>query len=169
MARTQCTKICPQCGQTFSRENTRTVYCSRMCVALARQRPGAQCVDPLGYRSFRRPDGRRGREHRWVMEQHLGRPLQANELVHHLDGNKLNNALENLALTTRADHAQHHGTKYFRDATHKECRVCRRVLPRDAFHLNHQAMQTNALDPHKTDCKTCASHLSSARYRLRRT
>jgi hypothetical protein len=38
------------------------------------------------------------REHRLVMEQSLGRYLLPNEVVHHLDGNKQNNQLENLEL-----------------------------------------------------------------------
>lgn len=37
-------------------------------------------------------------EHRLVMEEHLGRVLEPNEVVHHRDGNKQNNALENLQL-----------------------------------------------------------------------
>lgn len=37
-------------------------------------------------------------EHRWVMEQHLGRYLEPEEVVHHRDGNPLNNALDNLRL-----------------------------------------------------------------------
>jgi len=37
-------------------------------------------------------------EHRWVMEQKLGRRLRPFEVVHHLDGNKKNNSPENLEL-----------------------------------------------------------------------
>lgn len=44
-------------------------------------------------------------EHRWVMEQHLGRYLEPGEVVHHIDGNPLNNALSNLQLfATQSDH-----------------------------------------------------------------
>lgn len=38
------------------------------------------------------------REHRLVMEQQLGRPLLPNEVVHHKDENKQNNAPENLQI-----------------------------------------------------------------------
>ena len=37
-------------------------------------------------------------EHRYVMEQHLGRELYPDETVHHRDGNRQHNALENLEL-----------------------------------------------------------------------
>lgn len=38
------------------------------------------------------------REHRYVMELHLGRYLTKNEEVHHIDGNGLNNNIDNLLL-----------------------------------------------------------------------
>lgn len=48
-------------------------------------------------------------EHRYVMEQKLGRLLEPGEIVDHLDRNRSNNAPENLALhTTRAQHVKDH-------------------------------------------------------------
>jgi hypothetical protein len=48
------------------------------------------------------------REHRLVMERHLGRVLRADEVVHHIDLNRANNALENLAVMSRQEHMALH-------------------------------------------------------------
>lgn len=54
------------------------------------------------------------REHRYVMEQSLGRYLEADESIHHKDGNKYNNAIENLELVSWRDHALIHQNWKFR-------------------------------------------------------
>ena len=53
-----------------------------------------------GYRSIR--------EHQYVMEVHLKRGLTKGEIVHHIDGDKTNNNLDNLFLTTVAEHNKLH-------------------------------------------------------------
>jgi hypothetical protein len=49
-------------------------------------------------------------EHRYVMEKSLGRKLTKNEIVHHIDHDKLNNDISNLELTSRSEHMRHHST-----------------------------------------------------------
>lgn len=48
-------------------------------------------------------------EHRVVAEKILGRPLLQGEVIHHRDGNKRNNAPENLVIfSSQSEHAKHH-------------------------------------------------------------
>lgn len=47
-------------------------------------------------------------EHRKVMEDHLGRKLNRNEVVHHINGNNADNRLSNLELTTFAEDIKRH-------------------------------------------------------------
>ena len=45
---------------------------------------------------------------RITTQQYLGRKLKHGEEIHHIDGNKLNNSIENLQLLTTAEHRKLH-------------------------------------------------------------
>jgi hypothetical protein len=65
---------------------------------------GGRWVTKEGYAYLYDEDrpGKRISEHRFVMEQHLGRPLCKDEEVHHkVHWQKSNNSIENLELWTR--------------------------------------------------------------------
>ena len=44
--------------------------------------------------------------HRWVVEKNIGRKLKSNEVIHHIDGNKLNNNFSNLEIFSSQN--EHH-------------------------------------------------------------
>lgn len=120
-------KECKHCGKTFTvRSSKKVKFCSTSCATSwkwenvpytyqsGENHPnwkGGRSITKLGYvtiskKGYPSANKKSGRilEHRYVMEQHLGRKLTAKELIHHSNGDKTDNRIENLVLTSRGTH-----------------------------------------------------------------
>jgi hypothetical protein len=86
------------CRMHYERRRKRGILGGPNALKAAR---GAGSRNGRGYRVIT-VNGRPVLEHRHVMEQHLGRPLRKGETVHHRDGNRSRNTIDNLELWTRA-------------------------------------------------------------------
>jgi hypothetical protein len=115
---------------------------------------GSGSIDAHGYRKIR-INGKQVREHRYIIEQVLGRPLDPHEVIHHIDGNKLNNNPDNLLVCSQSQHRKEHAT--FRNETHKECAKCHAIKPRWQFKPEKVKKGCNPenFDPHYSLCRDC--------------
>lgn len=118
--------VCSICMSEFKPKRREQVFCSLTCRqknnAKGRlgQRTGLQSktykqrLSKDGYlrmyaAKHQFAEGRKEMHvHDMVMEAHLGRRLLATECVHHINGDKLDNRLENLEVMPHADHSSAH-------------------------------------------------------------
>lgn len=61
----------------------------------------------VNYKHTKR-NGKLRSTHRFVLEQFLGRKLLTKEIVHHKNGDKHDNRIENLEIMTRSEHSRLH-------------------------------------------------------------
>lgn len=59
---------------------------------------------------------KRLREHRHFMEQFIGRKLKCSEVVHHKNGNRSDNRLDNLEVIKRGKHTSHHNLERWKES-----------------------------------------------------
>jgi hypothetical protein len=90
---------CERCGAPLPWRGTRPVrYCSAECRATPLGTVRGPNIN--GYLEVRTGQGFKGwtLQHRYVMEQSIGRKLEPHETVHHKNGDRRDNRLENLEL-----------------------------------------------------------------------
>ncbi len=68
-------------------------------------------LKPSGYFEMTTGENKGRPLHDVIMEEHIGRKLAPNEVVHHKDKNKQNNAISNLEVLTNSEHARLHATE----------------------------------------------------------
>jgi HNH endonuclease len=106
------TVSCAHCGRIVTRKPSRIAkfklnFCGQACYWARKLATRSGCINHEGYRVIG-INGKAVKEHRLVMEQHLGRKLLPSEVVHHKDGDRLNNSISNLVILSPGAHTQEH-------------------------------------------------------------
>lgn len=124
--------ICENCGKSYrtnpsyiKRTPHQKRFCSKECVIEYRHsHPNNLRIGAGGYLEGS-VAGKYFRLHRKIMEEHLGRKLNRDEHVNHINGNKLDNRIENLEVLSHSEHMKLHGrNKHIESSIPTKCVVC---------------------------------------------
>jgi len=112
--------LCKNCGKEF--ETTRSIFCSKKCSGESRKKYGIAKKNGYwmenGYKVIYLDGNKSIKEHIKIMQDSIGRELTEDEVVHHIDEDRLNNDIGNLRLMTRGEHSRLHRNKEKADGKH---------------------------------------------------
>lgn len=124
--------------------------------SLEKSSPYYSMVDNLG----------RIREHRLIMAEQLGRPLEASECVHHKNDIRSDNHIDNLELLTASEHClNHHPVAHPIEDGKKQCNKCAKILPIWCFYRSKNKAGKQGYRP---QCKSCENKHRRNNYKIRR-
>lgn len=96
--------------------------------------------------------------HRIIMENHLKRILNENEIVHHIDENKKNNSIENLQILSNKEHGKHHSKSRSRIYVKLKCPWCQKEFE---IPKNQSFLQKSS----KYNCTCCSKFCRGKLYK----
>ena len=79
---------------------------------------------------------------KYLMEVHLNKRLPKSVVVHHKDGNPLNNELSNLEILERSTHTRKHATRYS-ESIEVTCKWCRKIFTLDRIGQQRRTQNKN--------------------------
>lgn len=161
---------CNVCQKEFDAVHKNRKFCSRKCYFSTRfgennpQWKGGKRITSHGYIVVTPPRNHPKRksknngwiifEHRHVMEGHIGRYLKSNEFVHHINGIKTDNRIENLIILTKSLHNTNHFKSPLKTCTISSCnspffakKLCKTHYHREWARKNRNYLPKNYKKP----------------------